>query len=51
MTCEDIEQVLLAEAAQTDSQLLNGRATPLLAAVETPTDDAKVLPNIFVHFF
>ena len=40
MTCEDIEQALLAEATGSDSQRGNSRALPLVAAVENPPKDA-----------
>lgn len=40
MTCEDIEQALLAEAAGSGSQRGNSRAPPLVAVVEKPPKDA-----------
>lgn len=46
MTCEDIEQALLAEAAGSDSQLGSSRAPPIVAVVEPPKDAASASQHL-----
>ncbi|XP_024402049.1 uncharacterized protein [Physcomitrium patens] len=41
MTCEDIEQALLAEAAEADTKAVSSRAPPLVPVVVAPPNDAE----------
>lgn len=46
MTCEEIEQALLAEAGGSDSQVGSNRAPPIVAVVEPPKDAASASQHL-----